>query len=252
MIRLTGYLDMLFEDGSFPERVDRVADAGLDGIEAFGFGLDHDAIARRAAERGLEWVYLSGPRPDLTDPDSHEAAVESIEDSLDLAAEHGIHNLNVKPGVVQEGLDEAIQHESVLEVFRATAPLAEELGVTLLIEPLNTRVDHPGQFITTAAEGAEIVRAVDSPNVRLLFDFYHEQIMHGDVIRSFREHVDVVGHVHVADNPGRHQPGTGEINYGNVFEAVAGSDYEGFVGCEFAPTEGSDPERVMREVADLR
>ncbi|MFB6295573.1 MAG: TIM barrel protein [Halobacteriales archaeon] len=251
MVRLSGYLNLLFEEGSFPERVDRVAEAGLEGIEAYGFDLDHEAIAERAAEHDLEWVYLSGGRPDFTDSDNHEAAIESIEDSLALAAEHGIHNLNVKSGDTQEGLDAEAQRESVVAVLEDAAPLTEEAGVRLVLEPLNTRVDHPGHFTTTAAEGAEIVRAVDSPNVRLLFDFYHEQITHGDVIRSFREHVDVVGHVHVADNPGRHQPGTGEINYGNVLDAVAESEYEGFVGCEFTPAVGSDPVAVMREVADL-
>jgi hydroxypyruvate isomerase len=251
MIQLTGYLNLLFEDTSFPERVDQVADAGLDGIEAYGFDLDHQAIGRRCEKRDLDWVYLSGVRPDFTDPDNHDAALESIEESLELATTHDIQNLNVKAGSIQEDIDEDSQRDGVIEILSEAAPMAEEAGVTLVLEPLNTRVDHPGHFTTTAAEGAEIVRAVDSPNVKLLFDFYHEQIMHGDVIRSFREHLDAIGHVHIADNPGRHQPGTGEVNYGNVLSAVDESDYEGFVGCEFTPTENADPDAVMRDVAKL-
>jgi hydroxypyruvate isomerase len=252
MFGLSAYLNLLFDEGSLPERVERVAAAGYDGFEVYGFDQDLEAVAEARDEHGLEWVYLSGGRPDFTDPAAHDAAVESIEASLALAQEYDIHSLNVKSGAVQEGVDAETQRESVISVLREAAPVAEDAGVTLVLEPLNTRVDHPEQFTTTAGEGAEIVRAVDSPNVRLLFDFYHEQIMHGDVIRSFREAVDVVGHVHLADNPGRHQPGTGEINYGSVFDAIAETGYEGFVGCEFTPTAGSDPEAVLREVAALR
>jgi hydroxypyruvate isomerase len=252
VFELSAYLNLLFESGPFPDRVERVAATGYGGVEVYGFDRDLAAIAEAVDAHDLEWVYLSGPRPDLTDPAARDAALESVRESIALAETHGVQHLNVKAGTTRDGLDRATQRESVVEVLRAAAPVAAEAGVTLVLEPLNSRVDHPEAFLTTASEGADVVRAVDSPAVQLLFDCYHEQIMHGDVVRSFRAHADVVGHVHVADNPGRHQPGTGELDYATVFDAIAETGYDGFVGCEFTPTAGTDPERALRDVAALR
>ncbi|MFB6217677.1 MAG: hydroxypyruvate isomerase family protein [Halobacteriaceae archaeon] len=248
-MELTAYLNLLFDSGSFVERVDRVAEAGYDGVEFFGWDRDAAAIADRCADHGLDLAYMSGERPPLTDPDRADEAVESAESSIDLAAEVGCADLNVKAGPAQPALDSATQRRAVVDTLRRVAPAAEAAGVTLVLEPLNTRVDHPGHFTTTAAEGAELVAAVESPAVKLLFDCYHEQIAHGDVIRSFREHREHVGHVHVADNPGRHEPGTGELNYGNVLAAIRDAGYEGYVGCEFTPT--GDPLDALADVKSL-
>jgi len=115
------YLNLLFQEGSFPKRVDRVADAGLGGIEAYGVNLNHGTIARRVAEHNLKWVCLSGKHLAFTDPDNHETAIESIEDSLTLAVEHGIQPLNVKSGETQEGLYLDTQRESVIAVLEEVA-----------------------------------------------------------------------------------------------------------------------------------
>jgi hydroxypyruvate isomerase len=130
-------------------------------------------------------------------------------------------------------------------------PRAQSWVTDLVLEPVNATVDHPGQVTNTAAEGAAIVRAVDHPKARLLFDVSHEQITNGDLVLSIRAHEDAIGHVHVADNPGRNQPETGELNYATVFNAIDDSAYDGFVGCEFVPTAGSDVARVLDAVAEL-
>lgn len=249
MVELSAYLNLLFDSGSFPERVDRVAAAGYDGVEYFGWDHDAAAIADRCGEHGLELVYISGERPPLNDPDAVGEAVESVERSIAVAERVGCRTLNVKSGPTQPELDAPTQRQQVVETLRAVAPAAEAAGVTLVLEPLNTRVDHPGHFTTTAAEGADIVAAVDSPAVKLLFDCYHEQIMHGDVTRSFREHVEHVGHVHIADNPGRNEPGTGELNYATIVDAIRETGYDGYVGCEFTPT--GDPEAALADVREL-
>lgn len=249
MVRLTGYLNLLFDEGSFPDRVDRVADAGLLGVEFYGWDRDLRAIADRVADRDLEMVYMSGGRPALCDPRQSDAAIENIEKTIEMASDIDCHNLNVKAGPIQDDLARTEMRQNVVEVLERVAPVAEAADVTLVLEPLNTRIDHPNHAVTTAAEGAEIVNAVDSPNVKLLYDCYHEQIMAGDVIRSFREHEEAIGHVHIADNPGRHEPGTGELDYANIFDAIDESDYEGFVGCEFVPTAG--PEAAIEYVRSL-
>lgn len=236
MVTLTGYLNLLFDRGSLPERVDRVAELGLDGVECFGWDVDREGIADRVAANDLEWVYLSGGRPTLCDPAEEDAAVANIEETLAFAGELGIHNLNVKAGTSQPDMTAEEMHDQVVRVLERAAPAAEDAGVTLVLEPLNTRIDHANHACATAAEGAAIVGRVDSERVKLLYDCYHEQIMAGDVIRSFREHLDQIGHVHIADNPGRNEPGTGELNYERIFEAIDESAYDGYVGCEFVPS----------------
>ncbi len=120
--------------------------------------------------------------------------------------------------------------------LKTAAPLAEEAGVTLVLEPLNILVDHPGYFLTSSREGFEIVEQVGSPAVKLLYDIYHQQVTEGNLIATITSHIDLIGHFHAADVPGRHEPGTGEINYANVLAAIDEAGYEGFIGLEYAPT----------------
>ena len=249
MIALSAYLNMIFDDGTLAERVDHVADAGFDGVECYGWDLDFETIIGRTDARSLEFVYLSGSRPPSNDPNGIDEAVAQIHESIELAERVGCRNLNVKGGETLDGVSEANQRTAVVEVLERVAPAAEDAHVTLLLEPLNTRVDHPGHLVSSASEGIEILEVVDSPNVKLLYDIYHEQIMEGDVIRTFRKYVDRIGHIHVADNPGRHEPGTGELNYENIFAAVGDSDYDGYVGCEFTPT--SNPDDALEHVQSL-
>ena len=251
MVRLSAYLNLLFEDESFPDGVDRAASLGYDGIEVFGFDVDFEEIADRIEANDQEWVYLSGGRPDFTDPRNYEAALESIQESVEIAAEYGISNLNVKSGDIQPHVTHDDQRAAVVRVLEAGGDIAAEADVTLVLEPLNRYVNHPGHFTATAAEGAEILRRVDHPNVKMLFDCYHEQIMTGDLIRNFRQHVDVIGHVHIADNPGRHEPGTGEVNYSNVLAAIDESPYDGYVGCEFDPSPGADVDAILTDIVEF-
>ena len=117
--------------------------------------------------------------------------------------------------------------------------MAEEAEVTLVLEPLNILVDHPGYFLTSSREGFEIVEQVDSSAVKLLYDIYHQQITEGSLIATITSHIELIGHFHAADVPGRHEPGSGEINYANVLAAVDEAGYEGFIGLEYAPTAGT-------------
>jgi len=186
----------------------------------------------------------------LTDPDQADEAVETIRESIETASDLGCPTLIATTGPDVDGLDRETQYENVVEVLSTVAPDAEEAGVTLALEPLNTAVDHPGYYLTSSAEGFDIVDDVDSPGVRLLYDVYHQQITEGNVIQTVTENVDRIGHVHVADVPGRHEPGTGELNYANVFSALDDAGYDGYVGCEFRPT--GDPESAMDAVLDCR
>jgi hydroxypyruvate isomerase len=248
---LSVYLNPTFDDDvPFPERVERLADLGVD---AFDVGLwavdDLDPIVEAADEHGIDIAYMSGAVGPTNDPDAVDERIEETEEAIERAAAVGCANLNVSPGQDLDAYDEVTQQEAIVDVLRATAPTAEEAGVTLLLEPLNTRVDHPDTFLSSSYEGYKILNAVDSPAAKLLFDVYHQQITEGDVVRNVRTHTEHIGHLHVADNPGRHEPGTGEIDYEFVVDAIADSDYDGYLGCEFTPT--GDPAAAVRYVQSL-
>jgi hydroxypyruvate isomerase len=120
----------------------------------------------------------------------------------------------------------------------------------VVVEPLNVLVDHPGYYLTASAEGFEILDEVGSQAVKLLFDIYHQQITEGNLLANIVPHIKQIGHFHVADVPGRHEPGTGEINYANVFHAIDKAGYEGFVGLEYWPTvPAADTLRTVRALA---
>lgn len=147
-------------------------------------------------------------------------------------------------------LSQADQRANLVRCLTALAPLGEQEGIVLLLEPLNTLVDHPGYFLTNAREGFAIVEEIGSPNVRLLYDVYHMQIMEGNVTQTILAHLPLVGHLHVADVPGRHEPGTGELHYGNILRALADAGYAGSVGFEFTPQKGTD--EALARIAELR
>ena len=152
---------------------------------------------------------------------------------------------SVKPHPYEISKEE--MRENTISVLRELAPIAEEAGITLVIEPLNTLVDHAGYSLYSSAEGIEIVKAVNSPAVRLLYDAYHMQIMEGNIIDTIRNNWQYFGHFHIADVPGRNQPGTGELNYNNILKALKETGYAGIVGFEFAPI-GKTDEAVIAEV----
>ena len=249
MVDLSVCVEMVYDDEPFHERIRRAGDAGGDAVAVWGWrAKDLDAVQAAADDADVEIVGCTAGG-ELTDPEVADDAVETIRESIETASELGVPTLIATTGPDQDGLDRDTQHENVVDVLSRVAPDAEEAGVTLALEPLNTAVDHPGYYLTTSDEGFAIVDEVGSPNVKLLYDVYHQQITEGNVIDTITENVEQIGHVHVADVPGRHEPGTGELNYANVFDAIDDAGYDGYVGCEFSPT--GDPDEAMATVLDL-
>jgi hydroxypyruvate isomerase len=249
--------DLFGSDVEDADMIRRAADAGADAIGYWPWYAERlGDVVDTAASEGVDVAYLSGGSPrltgpefPLTDPTARDDAVAELARAIDIAADVDSAFLNVIPGRREETRDPAVQHSSIVRTLREVAGHAGRAGVTLLVEPVNTRVDHPGIYLTSSYEGYGIVEAVDSPNVKLLYDVYHQQITEGNLVANVREHVDQIGHVHVGDVPGRHEPGTGEINYPNVLAALAEAGYDGYVGCEFEPT--GRPEDAIRTVGEL-
>ncbi len=176
----------------------------------------------------------------IVNADAHAPFLDAVNEAIAAAQIVGAKNLVVTTGNEVVGLSRQEQHANIVKALRAAAPLVEESGIRLVIEPLNILVNHKGYFLTTTKEAVEIIQKVGSPNVLVLYDIYHQQITEGNIINTIRNNISFIGHIHVADVPGRKQPGTGEINYRNVFKAIRDVGYEGYVVIESGLSEDVD------------
>ncbi len=246
-MRFSACIEMLFTEVPFLERMNRAKDEGFDGVEFWNWdNKDLKSIVKRAEELELEIVtFQSNLGGTLIDPRDRSTFAANIAKSIEMAKNLGVKRLflltdeladdrSVKP--LPYEISDREKYESVLEGLKEVARIAEKAGVTLLLEPLNSLVDHKGYYLNYSDLGFKLIREVGSSAILLLYDVYHMQIMEGNLITTISENIDLIGHVHVADVPGRHQPGTGEINYGNIYQALKRAGYDGYVGFEFEPT----------------
>lgn len=250
-----------YPDASATEFVECVAAAGADGVEYLGWrDADVEALVAACETHGIDWTSTAAggaagnvgtDGPSVTDPDCHDDAVAAIEETCETVGEH-VDRVVVTVGPDLTGLERATQTNAIVSVLRAAAPAASAADVTLVVEPLNTRVDHAGYFLETVDHGVEIVAAVDHPNVRLLFDVYHQQITEGDLVSRIETFDEYVGMYHVADVPGRHELGTGEVNWSTVFGAIADTGYEGSVGLEYVPSDAAAVGETIEHAVALR
>jgi hydroxypyruvate isomerase len=171
----------------------------------------------------------------IVDPAHRETFLSDIRHAIEVAQRLGIDQIVVTSGLSAAGKNYQEQYASLVEGVRRAADLVAAARFNLLVEPLNSLVDHPGCFLTSCVEGLKLVREVDHPHVRLLFDIYHEQVMRGNIIRTLTEAAPLVALIHVADNPGRNDPGSGEINFANVYRAIRKTGYTGRVAMEYRP-----------------
>jgi len=248
--------------GSFAEKIRAAATLGWKAIEPLCW-LGEDLAAARAAidETGCvisailmqsadeTTARLIGNDHGIVHEDARAAFVQAIGETLAAAKALRCNTIVVTSGNERPGVPRRVQHDNIVQALRAALPVIEGSGVQLVLEPLNVLVNHAGYYLTTSAEGAEIVREVGSPQVKMLYDVYHQQITEGNLIANIQNYIDEIGHIHVGDVPGRQQPGTGEINYRNVFRALAEEDYSGFVVFECGMTE--PVEVVTQKMFDL-
>ena len=231
-------IEMLFTDLDLLARPAAVAAAGFSAFEFWHWsGTPMDDLQAAADAAGVRMVcfHCEAGVP-LVNPETTAQWVADAQGSLAEARRRGVSSLIVATGQEIAGLPRAAQHAAVVAGLRGLAPLAEAEGITLLLETLNVLVDHKGYYLSTSDEGFEIVDEVASPAVKLLYDIYHQQITEGNLIDRITARIANIGHFHVADVPGRHEPGTGEINYTNVFAKIAELGYGGHVGLEFTST----------------
>ena len=191
----------------------------------------------------LEWEH------GMVYEDSREPFIRAFRETVDACLKLGVPNIVATCGNERFDVEREKQIGMVVSLLSEMGKIASDSGLTVVFEPLNVIVDHMGYMVSTSKEAFDIIRRVDSPAVRVLFDIYHQQITEGNVIRNITENIDLIGHFHIADNPGRRQPGTGELNYVNIFDAIQKSGYRRYLAFECGTTVPED--EIARSMRDL-
>ena len=245
-------IEMTFSNLPVLDRLKKVAEAGFTHYEFWPFkGKDIDAMARLDQELGLTPSQFSAFWG-ITDPARKEPFVEAVRSCIPVAKKLGVKKLCVVAGETKDGLTSDEQDAAVINALKAGAEVVTPEGIMLILEPLNVLVDHPKQHVIHSAHAAAILRAVGSPNVKMLFDCYHQQISEGNLTGNIRKYKDLIGYYQVADHPGRFEPGTGEVQYAHIFRTIHDVGYTGAIGLEFRPK--GDPMVALKAVreADAR
>lgn len=232
-------LEIIFpsKELSFGEKMKAAHALGFTAYEFWGWeNKDLKEIAELQKTLGMKAASFCAKPIPLVDPSTRGAFLEGLEKSVAEAIKLDCKFLIVLTGNELEGVSRTTQQESIIEGLRASVPLIEGSGVTLILEPLNTLVNHKGYYLNTSEEAVHIIKEVDSEKVKVLYDIYHQQITEGNLIPNIKNYYDQIGYFHLADHPGRHEPGTGEINYTNVLAVIEQLGYKGYIGLEYAPT----------------
>ena len=237
--RLSACLEMLFtEEPVFADRVRRASDAGFEAVE-FWRWTNKDIKGLKAAldETGMRLSgFVAEPMVPLTDRDAHQSFLAGLKDSAALARDLGAPFLIAQAGNVLDGRPREAQQAAIIDCLRHAADGLSETGVRLLVEPLNTRVDHPGYFLHSTAEGLDIIEAVARPEIRLLYDLYHSFAMDERPRDVLAGRIGLVAHLHLADAPGRHEPGSGAMDWRERLNWIVAQGYDGALGLEYNPT----------------
>jgi hydroxypyruvate isomerase len=249
----------VFNKLPFEERLEKVAQAGYKNVELVGeyehwSENDFRRANRKRNELGINFDTTAGLKRGVGDPHDREALLADVRHELPIMEKIDCPAVIVMSGDVVPGMPREVQHQSCIDGLKAAAKLVEGKTINgqpirLLLENIDPE-ENPKYYLTSVAEGFEIIRAVNHPQVLLLYDFFHEQISEGNLIEKLEKNIQYTGLVHIADVPGRHEPGTGEINYANIYRKLAQLKYDRVVAMEFIPIGDAVAElRHARETA---
>ena len=236
-------IQFMYNEFELIDRYEQAAKSGFKGVELQSpYSLEIDQIKEKLNKFNLKHVIINLP---VTDPDSNLGNLALRPDRKDLFLERldlGISyasnleciGINTGIGTKPDGFSNEEIYETLIENQKIASEKLFEKDIKALIEPINT-VDQPGFFINTSQQGIDLLDEINHSNAFLLYDVYHMQIMEGDLVRKITKLIDKIGHIQIADNPGRNEPGTGEINYSRIFSLLDEIDYKGWVGCEYRP-----------------
>ena len=242
-------LPCFFKNTDFCHAVKKVAAIGYDAVELWGWG-GIDPVCAKATldETGVELISLCTTEFRLNNPEYREAFLDGLKRTCEFASLLGAKRIITQVGN-DMGDDRLVQQRAIIDGLKAAAPILEKHGITLMIEPLNTLFDHKGYYLTSSGEAFDIVREVNSPYVKVIFDIYHQQITEGNIIPNIVNNLQYIAHLHGAGHPGRHEIWLGESNYEAIIDAVDKAGYEGALGLEYFPT--LDAEKSLCEALKL-
>jgi hydroxypyruvate isomerase len=234
---------------SYDRCIEVVAEAGYQGVELTGYFQQWTPEERRrllAKMRSLGMMIdmLSGLQASFAIPGQTEEFVTRVTEHCHISKALECPQINIKSGRKLEGVDPQAQFAAAVDNLKRAADVADKNGIDIVIEPIDL-IENPTIFLTSVTEGFQIVRAVNRPNVKVLYDFYHEQRGGGNLIEKLEKNIEWVGLVHIADVPGRHEPGTGEIDYTNIYRSLGKLHYNRFIAMEYGPT--TDPVASLRK-----
>jgi hydroxypyruvate isomerase len=248
--------------GPFEKRLEVASQAGVESVELVSEHSEWTDVQIRemkklAASLHLKMDTIIGQmdwkhRPvTMVKPEDREGFLADVRQAIVFAQKLEIPQIILMSGDDVVGRTHEEQYSSMLESVKRAGDLAAKANLTLIIEPLNNKVDHKGFFLSTCGEGLKLVKESQNPHVKLLFDIYHEQVQVGNVIRTMKEAAPHVAVFHIADNPGRNDPGTGEMNYENIYKAIASFGYKGYVTMEYLPV-GDQTASLTRATKNMR
>ena len=260
-MKFTAHIEALYQELPFAKRFAAAKSDGFDYAEIWDWdNKDLDEVKRLCLENKVELTAMSGDKQyDMCNPAEQEKYIAQVKTSIDAAVKIGCKNVVIHSNeLTQAGpvkntysqLSDTVKLCSMFKNLKELAPYAEKAGVTLIVEALNVITDHTGNFLIHTQTAAELVNAVNSPNVKVLYDAYHMYLTEGRLCETLEKYLDTIGYIHFADAPGRHEPGTGVINYKNLFDFLRGIGYEGFVSCElFAVNNTEEAVAAVKEAA---
>jgi len=243
MPRFAANLTMLFNELPFVERFAAAKAAGFSGVEyLFPYDFDKAELREQLARHGLTQVlhnlpagnWAAGERGIAILPDRVDEFRDGVRRAIEYARALDCRQVNCLVGIAPNDVDPRELNTTLVRNLRFAATALKAQGIKLLIEPINT-LDIPGFFLNRTAQALQLISDVESDNLFVQYDIYHMQIMEGDLARTLQKHLARIAHIQLADNPGRHEPGTGEINYPFLFRHLDAIGYSGWIGCEYKP-----------------
>ncbi|MEW9669392.1 hydroxypyruvate isomerase family protein [Ammoniphilus sp. 3BR4] len=231
-------IEAVFSGNDFLQSMRETKRLGYNAFEFWSWW-DKNPQAILAAKEALQLTVTSIVTKfiSLTDPSRRQEYVEGLRQTIAIARMLGCRTIISQVGQEIPGIPRKDQHRSIVEGLRASVPYLKQAGIMLVIEPLNTLVDHKGYYLYSSKEAFQIIDEVGSPYVKVAYDIYHMQIMEGNIISTITQNIHKIGHFHAAGVPGRHEPYTGELYYLNIFKAIEATGFRGYVALEYFPIE---------------
>lgn len=224
-----------FRNMDFPAAIRRVSALGFDTAETYDWrSLDLQAVRSACEESGVSLISMCTSEFRMTDPAFRKEWLQGLRESCVAAKKVGATKLITQVGP-DTGAERSFQHQAIVDSLASAKPICEEYGITVMIEPLNVLVNHPGYYLTASAEAFAIVRESGNPYAKVVYDIYHQQVSEGNIIPSIVQNLDCIAHLHAAGHPGRHELQNGESDYRVIFAAVDQAGYNGACGLEYGP-----------------